>query len=422
MSVFDEFFIMTHPVEPQPELVVTVFPPIETNDSYKFNAYIPMNTVVIEGLMMTIVRSSEVIEADAKVGKKYWQGHVVRSPMGQYATCTSSWQDTKTGTSKVTWSAPYYAEAKNIGKANETTNESQAHAEFESMVMKEKRVRESDKPLPMLAKVFSARKSKIVYPVAVQPKLDGMRMLTDGLTNWTRKNKQIDENDSRILEHILTPDVAYILGGAILDGEFALPWFPKVSVTMTAVKKFNPELTPQTKYFVYDIVSPDVPFKDRTKTLSQIVEILDNPNIVLVETHICENEEEVMKWHAEFTKRGFEGSIIRDLNAEYAVNRRVDAVLKHKDFVDAEFLIVDIIPAGGGSSAEVGKFICQADNGELFESTATGTEEERRDFLKNKSRYIGKYAKVKYRELSGLNSVPFHSNVLEIRETKNEGY
>lgn len=373
--------------------------------------------VEINGVYYEVIKSSDVIESEGKTGKTFWQGHVVCDGNGSYYTATSYWQETKDGISVVQWSTPYYAEPKNIGKSNETTNETQAYAEFESMVKKERRVRESNRPLPMLAQTFEKRKKYIEYPCAIQPKLDGMRMLTNGVEAWSRKNKLMDP---KIIEHIVRDLEG--LGDRILDGELALPWFPKVNITMSAAKRYQEDLTPKLKYFVYDIVDPDVDFNTRYRILEDWVMDRRRDNVVLVETKICANEKEVMYWHKYWTDAGFEGSIIRNLGALYEIDKRSNHLQKHKDFVDEEFEIVDIIPAGGGSSAEVGKFVCRANNGQLFESTATGSEDERRDYLINKHKYIGKFAVVKYRELTGPNGVPFHSNVLQIRETKDRGY
>lgn len=43
-----------------------------------------------------------------------------------------------------------------------------------------------------------------------------------------------------------------------------------------------------------------------------------------------------------------------------------------------------------------------------------GSFEIRQEYLHNKSKYIGKFALVKYGELSGDKQVPFHSNVIEV--------
>jgi ATP-dependent DNA ligase len=416
MGNADDFFsferdavsVVPQPVfKPQPTPIMPATTPFSEYD------------VTIKDVVYTVVYSSDVLEAPSKGGKKYWQGHVVCDQRGRYYTATSSWQDTKDGLSKVNWSTPYYAEPKNIGRSSETTNNSQAIFEFNSMVDKEKRIRLSEHPLPMLAKVFADRKSKIKYPVFVQPKLDGNRMLTNGVENWTRKNKPIDEKDKRVLAHILPLDTE----GLILDGELMLKHMPKVSFTNSAIKRYQEGVTENLRYYVYDFIdlTGALTFRERFALLSDWHNSQRPDNVILVKTLICQNEEEILLAHAEFIAMGYEGTMVRDPESLYAVNRRVDSVLKYKDFVDEEFEIVDIIPAGGGSSADVGKFVCKTDSGVVFDCTATGSEEERRELLNNKAEYIGQYAKVKYREY-GVNGAPVHGNVLEIRETKTGGY
>jgi len=130
----------------------------------------------------------------------------------------------------------------------------------------------------------------------------------------------------------------------------------------------------------------------------------------------------VMVWHEHFVGQGFEGTMIRNIESFYSAGQRVNDLQKFKDFEDEEFEIVDIYPAGGGSSEKVAKIKCITEEGNDFESTLMGSEEYREDVLTKKHLYIGKFAKVKYRERSGVKNVPFHSNVLEIRSTRNEGY
>ena len=62
------------------------------------------------------------------------------------------------------------------------------------------------------------------------------------------------------------------------------------------------------------------------------------------------------------------------------------------------------------------------EKGDQFESNAVGSEETQMGYLAAKDLYIGKWAKVKFRELSGAAQVPFHSNMLEVRETKDGGF
>jgi hypothetical protein len=155
--------------------------------------------VNIAGILYSILKSSDIIEAPSSKGTtKYWQGHVVRSPMQRYFTCSSAWQTKKDGTpSKINWSDPYYAAPTNEGRSNERGNEAQAYFEFDSMVQKQRDKRNSEKPLPMLAQKYQDRSKYILFPCAVQPKFDGMRMLYDGSEAWSRGNKPIDSRSLR---------------------------------------------------------------------------------------------------------------------------------------------------------------------------------------------------------------------------------
>jgi DNA ligase-1 len=381
-------------------------------------------TVTIKDVEYDIVKSSDVVEGEGKTGKKFWQGHVVwNTETGEFFTTTSSWKETKAGISKINWAVPNFAEPKNIGRANETTNEEQAHFEFDSMVELEKRKREVTRPQPMLAKKFSERKEKLEYPVIVQPKLDGMRLMTDGTVGWSRGNKdQLPE----ILAHILPINTH----GHVLDGELLLSWRAPVQLVMSAAKKYQANLTPKLIYVVYDVVS-DLPYPDRLKLLEAIVTaaVITRINtgrfpvtaITTIDWSWARTEAEILKQHAVFTERGYEGSIIRGTTGGYQSGKRVDELLKHKDFIDEEFEIIDITEAGSGSSAGIGKFVCRAQNGKTFESTAMGNEEYRRDLLENKETFVGKFAVVKYRELTP-DGIPFHSNVREVRDTKTGGH
>lgn len=376
------------------------------------------NTVTIKGVEYDIVKSSDIIEADGKTGKKYWQGHVLwNTETGEFFTTTSSWKETKTGISKINWAVPNFAAPKNIGRANATTNEDQAFFEFDSMVAVEKRKRETSRPQPMLAQKFSERSHKITYPAIVQPKLDGMRFMTDGTVGWSRGNK---DQLLEVTQHILPFDTR----GCVLDGELLLNWRAPVQLVMSAAKKYQPGLSEKLIYVVYDIVipdAPDTPYYDRLVHLTDIVKRINKASVQIIECHIVKTQDEFLARHAAYSNAGYEGSILRNGVGTYADGKRSDDLLKHKDWIDEEFEIVDIIEAGSGSSAGIGKFVCRAKNGNPFESTAMGSEEYRRNLLENKDKYVGRWAVVKYRELTP-DGIPFHSNVREVRETKTGGY
>jgi hypothetical protein len=89
---------------------------------------------------------------------------------------------------------------------------------------------------------------------------------------------------------------------------------------------------------------------------------------------------------------------------------------KFKTHMDSEFLIVDLIPKPSDSSLPL--FILKNDlNDSTFECNPSGNWDYQRELLTNKESIIGKYATVRYRERSGVKNVPFHANVIDVRET-----
>jgi ATP-dependent DNA ligase len=379
-----------------------------------------MSAITINKWLYAIVKSSPILEAEGSKGTKYWQAHVIRGTDGLFYTTSASWYKTSTGkTSKVVWADPYYAEPVNVGKSNATTNEQQAHAEFASMVAKQTRLRSNDRVQAQLAKKLSDRveKGKVTFPMVIQPKYDGKRLLTDGEGAWSRGNKdQIREPIAHIMP-IQTGDL-------ILDGELTLPDITKVNAVMSAAHKYHQGVSDTLVYTVYDIADETAPYQARRLKLEAWYERVGhkNPFIRLADSWVVNSLEEGMAIHARLTEQGYEGTIWRSLDAPYKSGKRSDGLLKHKDFITEEYEILDIVPQGGGTGERRAKFICIDGKGDQFESNATGTEAEQLEYLENAASYRGKWATVKYRELSGAKQVPFHSNVLEVRETKDGGY
>jgi ATP-dependent DNA ligase len=98
------------------------------------------------------------------------------------------------------------------------------------------------------------------------------------------------------------------------------------------------------------------------------------------------NEDELRYWHDYHVQEGYEGTMVRNASGLYTIGQRSYDLQKFKDFIDEEFLIIDIVPSGGGAASEVGKAVCVTDEGNQFESTFTGDEDYRRWILENKQK------------------------------------
>jgi len=200
---------------------------------------------------MNNVKSSEwLISENKNGGEKFWRLHVVRDG-DEYYTQTEWYQISKTGReTKRQFSDPYFAAPTNVGRANERNSREQADFEFDAIIKKQrdkgfraKGERKNVRPMPMLAHKFADHKGKMDFPVYVQPKLNGMRMLFDGENGWSRGNKEVIPE---VIEHLKFDTMGYVL-----DGELMLPDNVLLQESMKAIKKYRPDLSPKLLYHVY---------------------------------------------------------------------------------------------------------------------------------------------------------------------------
>jgi DNA ligase-1 len=366
-----------------------------------------------QGYQMKIVKSSEwLISENKNGGEKFWRLHIVKDGANYY-TQTEWYQISKTGReTKRQTSEPYFAAPTNVGRANERNSQEQADFEYDAVIKKQrdkgfraKGERKDVRPMPMLAHKFSDHKGKVEFPVYVQPKLNGMRMLFDGENGWSRGNKEVIPE---VIQHL-----KFDAGGFILDGELMLPNNVLLQESMTAIKKYRPELSPNLLYHVYDIVDSELPYAKRQQIIHDILHDAP-PNVVRVPTWEAFNEADVLVWHKSFTRDGFEGTMIRNPDMQYEIGKRSYSLLKLKDFIDDEYRIVDIID-GDGSDKNLAIFILETDDGQHFNCRPEGSQENRRELYKNRSKLIGLYVTVRYQELS-RDGIPIFPVGVGIRE------
>lgn len=306
-----------------------------------------------------------------------------------------------------------HVDGKNIGRSNETTPNEQAELDAQSMWKKQKDkgyvedLNQIDEIvyLPMLANDFEKRKGKIKYPVHVQPKLDGVRCLAmwhgDKVVLLSRKGKEYKvQHISDELEAILQPNM-------ILDGEIYVHDATFQEVTRL-VKKHRPGESERLQYWIYDVFiigEEATEWFDRHKTLTNVL-LSENEIVRTVKTLTAYNEKEIYKLQKLFVKRGYEGAIVRELNAPYEINKRSNHLLKVKEFQDNEYKIIGYTE-GEGKFAGCVIWKCITDEGKDFDVVPKGTLEQKKQWFADGDKYIGSWLKVKYFELSETNKPRF---------------
>jgi len=292
---------------------------------------------------------------------------------------------------------------KNAGRANATTDTEQAVKEAQSIVQKKldsgyfediSFINDVKFFKPMLANKWEDYKDQLTYPVYSQPKLDGIRCIVKKDGMWSRNGKKIISAPHIIdsLEEIFEEFPTTVFDGELYCDKLAND-FNKIC---SLVKKTKPtaedikECAETIKFHIYDLPSVKGPFTERFVELSYY----PLPNTcVLVDTIKVDNEGEVMLYYGQYINEGYEGQILRT-DSKYE-NKRTKSLLKHKSFMDDEFIIKDICEGEGNKSGMVGYMVFES-NGIPFSSNLKATWEVSRDIWNNRSKYIGKTATIQF--------------------------
>ena len=150
------------------------------------------------------------------------------------------------------------------------------------------------------------------YPIAVSPKIDGIRVIILDEVAVTRKLKRVP--------NLHISSCLNCVGYDGLDGEIMTTentdklGFRKTTSAVMSIKG-----SPEFFYNVFDHTYIDKPFWKRYKELRKVVRGLEH--IKLVEHEIMENAYDLLEYEEEMLKAGYEGVIIRDLKGVYKYGR-----------------------------------------------------------------------------------------------------
>ena len=349
---------------------------------------------------------------------------------------------------KKTQDKPTTATPKNVGRSNETT--ATAQARFEAQAKWQKKidsgyaVSEEDAKVkkffePMLALSYDDRKNEIVYPVYAQPKLDGIRCIVrqenDEIVGRTRNGKIIE-----CIPHILDSLKGFFMAypKAILDGELYNHEYKEDFNKITSlVRKQKPvrsaketdkafakkeakwqesliESADKIQYWVYDMPKLNDVINEKTLFDFRMTELKDKlitrkDCIVIVETNEVYSEGNLDNLYGQYLEQGYEGQMIRN-DVGYDANKRSKNLLKRKDFMDAEYKVIDIDEGNGNRSGTAKHLVCYCEKTkQQFNSNIKGSFDYLKEIYDNRKEYIGKFATIKFFQLTpdGIPRFPY---------------
>lgn len=284
---------------------------------------------------------------------------------------------------------------------------------------------------PMLG--ASVKIDKLVYPIYMSPKLDGIRVIV--------KDGQVLSRSGKLIPNLFIQSLFKDYHG--IDGELIVgsPVHPNVfQITTSGVMSI--EGTPNIKLYAFDSWNAEGGINERYTKLLQITKG-SFTNIEIVPQTIINSKEELLKFEEDCLQTGYEGAIIRYPDAKYKNGRstiKEGALLKLKRFKDSEAIILGMEPllrnhneatknALGHTERSSHKDNMVADDllGSLrVQDCTTGvefsigsgfTEEQRRDIWSRQAELTGSFVKYKYFEV-GVKDKPRFPVFLGIRDKR----
>lgn len=289
---------------------------------------------------------------------------------------------------------------KNKGKKNETTHYTQACSEAESKWKKKRdlelyiedlnkleKEKSEDIYLPMLAQDFTKHKSKIKFPCYTQPKLDGYRAVCINGRFYSRQGKEFEVMREYFKE---LEEENIVLDGELYNHEIK---FEDLGVLRKKkVEKDDHYILNKIEYHIYDIVDLSLTFKERLVILNSMKN--KYKNVKVVPTNLCENMYTIEENYKKIVEKGYEGLMIRNVEAKYQSKQRSYDLQKYKQFMDSEFKIIGFEKEQG----DLVVWVCETKNGQRFNVQSKGTKNERYELYKEGERYIGKLLWVQFFE------------------------
>lgn len=235
---------------------------------------------------------------------------------------------------------------------------------------------------PMLAKTYQGNEHRVNYPCYVQPKLDGIRCVTDGRTFWSRNGKKFPVKNIRHLQ--LMGKLPFLV-----DGELFIPdgLFEDIVSGTKNASTLDRRLARKLRFCVFDVIN-DEPFSLRTVAVESAVANAKafGAKWKMVKTMRVQSSVQ-LDWVAKnLVEQGHEGAMVRNAKGMY-VSRRTHDLLKLKPMMEAEFTIVDVKEAKGKDKGTP-IFICKVGK-TTFRVRPMGSMKQRRRMWRDRKQLIG---------------------------------
>ena len=264
----------------------------------------------------------------------------------------------------------------------------------------------------MLAHDGANHEKKVTGKKLLEPKLDGVRVITivnmenRTVTQYSRNGKEL-ENFGHITaaleEHIDLIDRSYVLDGEMVSSSF--------QELMKQVHRKENVQSSDARLMLFDII-PLSEFRKGKSVMGQrrrsnllrgmkaIFDKVGNIDIIpQIEVDLSSyvGELEFKQYNKDAIDAGFEGIMIKDVDAVYECKRSV-SWLKMKPFIEVSLAIVDVEEGTGKNEGRLGALVCEGedDGKKIRVNVGSGiTDDQREEFWANKAALPGQIIEIR---------------------------
>jgi ATP-dependent DNA ligase len=385
-------------------------------------------------------------------------------------TISQMWVETGVIGGKSTRHTPTYADEKHVGQSNERNTFKAGLVTARSLYLKKldngmrpkhifyskstKTIKHT-RYFPMLVRKYDNEKKNLIYPIYVQPKLDGARCIAyldvhpnknptfENVILYTRQKKDYIGFEKLRKELLPALTDMYDLGqseSAYIDGEFYKHEMPLQTIS-GAVRNPKRDSMPKysgIQYHVFDVFYPSrasLSFENRIEHIDDLFASLgSNPEeVVQVPTLYAKTQIAEEKIYKDFLKKKYEGTIVRNATSAYlthptktGMSIRSKFVLKRKMTYSDEYEVVGFEQGTKGRDKGAIIWQCQTKKPhKIFSATPKNITYEERYALYKKSinnnnagfnkNFKGRMMTVEYEDLSKSN-VPLRAKAVGFRD------
>jgi DNA ligase-1 len=265
----------------------------------------------------------------------------------------------------------------------------------------------------MLAHDGANHESKITGKKLVEPKMDGVRVLTvvdfesRTVTMFTRNGKELvnfPHINKAFEDNMDNWARSYVFDGEVVSNSF--------QELMTQVHRKSDVKADDAKLILFDVI-PLVEFKQGQSVMGQkrrSAFLRENFSNIFAESGCIEiisqrefdldvftDEIEFKDYNKAMVEQGYEGIMIKDPNGKWE-GKRSTAWLKQKPFIEVSLEIIDVEEGTGRNQGRLGAVICRGtdDGKEILVNVGSGfTDRDRTEYWESRDSLTGQIVEVR---------------------------